>query len=149
GPVDKPQWKRQRALPNSTLTKQVPPARVFATSPATRGSVTISRSPSHKLWRGRTFCSEVSQTARDASKATAEVACSCELCFDRLSRAVRSGYGAGSVGRAADAVGHEDLRVLSVRGADKHHAEVDQRNERRQDRRLLAPMDGAGARENA
>src|SRR6202035_495294 len=60
-------------------------------------------------------CSEVSQTARDASKATAEVACSCELCFYRLSRAVRSGYGAGSVGRAADAVGHEDLRVLSVR----------------------------------
>jgi hypothetical protein len=40
------------------------------------------------------------------------------------------------------------LRVLSVWGADKHHAEMDQRDERRQDRRLLAPVDGCGAREN-
>ena len=38
---------------------------------------------------------------------------------------------------------------LSVWGAHKHHAEVDQRDERRQDRRLLAPVDGGGARENA
>jgi integrase len=30
GPVDKPPWKRQRAFPSSTLTKHLPPARVFA-----------------------------------------------------------------------------------------------------------------------
>src|SRR5260221_13123078 len=34
---------------------------------------------------------EVLETARDASKATAEVACGCELCFERLPRAVGSG----------------------------------------------------------
>jgi hypothetical protein len=34
---------------------------------------------------------ELLETARDASKATAEVACGCELCFDRLPRAVGSG----------------------------------------------------------
>ena len=34
---------------------------------------------------------KVLETARDASKATAEVACGRELCFDRLPRAVRSG----------------------------------------------------------
>ncbi len=44
-----------------------------------------------KLWRGCTTYPEVLQTARDASKATAEVACGCELCFDRLPRAVGSG----------------------------------------------------------
>jgi hypothetical protein len=27
--VDNPPWNRQRAFPNSTLTKQVPPARVM------------------------------------------------------------------------------------------------------------------------
>ena len=41
-----------------------------------------------------------------------------------------------------------NLRVLSVWGADKHHAEMNQRDERRQDRRLLAPVDGSGARED-
>jgi ribosome modulation factor len=51
------------------------------------------------------------------------------LCFDRLPRAVCSGEGAGSIGRAADAVSYKDLRVLSVWGADKHHAEVDQWND--------------------
>src|SRR5262249_19717265 len=66
-----------------------------------------------------------------------------------LPRAVRSGEGAGSIGRAADAVSYKNLGVLSVWGADKHHAEVDQWNERRQDRRLLATVDGGGARENA
>ena len=65
------------------------------------------------------------ETARDASKATAEVACGCELCFNRLSQAVGSGEGAGSIGRATDAVGYEDLRVLSVWGVDKHHTEMD------------------------
>ena len=30
GPVDNPPWKRQRAFPRSTLTKQVPPARLIA-----------------------------------------------------------------------------------------------------------------------
>src|SRR5262249_55330827 len=103
---------------------------------------------SPKLWRGRTTHPEVLATAGDASKATAGVACGCELCFDRLPRAVGSGEGAGSVGRATDAVGYEDLRVLSVWGPDKHHAEMDQRDKRRQDRRLLAPVDGCGAREN-
>jgi hypothetical protein len=44
-----------------------------------------------KLWRGRTTYSEVFETARDTSKATAKVARGCELCFDRLSRAVGSG----------------------------------------------------------
>jgi hypothetical protein len=33
-------------------------------------------------------------------------------------------------------------------GADKHHAQMDKRNERRQDRRLLAAVDSCGAREN-
>src|SRR3982074_548988 len=33
---------------------------------------------------------EVLETARDARKATAEVACGCEFCFDRLPRAVSS-----------------------------------------------------------
>ena len=74
-----------------------------------------------KLWRGHTTYPEVLETARDASKATAEVACGCELCFDRLSRAVGSGEGARSVGRATNAVGYEYLRVLCVWGADKHH----------------------------
>jgi hypothetical protein len=60
-----------------------------------------------KLWRGRATCTEVFKTARDASKATAEVACGCQLDLDRLSRAVGSGQGAGSVGRATDAVGYE------------------------------------------
>src|SRR5690242_5934835 len=32
-----------------------------------------------KLWRGRTTFPEVFETARDASKATAKVACGCEL----------------------------------------------------------------------
>src|SRR2546430_10797769 len=41
-----------------------------------------------KLWRGCTTYPEVLETARDASKATAEVACGRELCFDRLPRAV-------------------------------------------------------------
>src|SRR4029077_15337665 len=103
---------------------------------------------SAKLWRGCTTWPQVLETARDASKTTAEVACGCELCFDRLPRAVGSGQGARSVGRATDAVGYEDLRVLSVWRADKHHAEMDQRDERRQDRRLLTPVDGCGAREN-
>lgn len=40
---------------------------------------------------------EVFETASDASKATAEVACGCKFCFDGLSRAVRPGQGAGSV----------------------------------------------------
>src|SRR5215510_15357099 len=88
------------------------------------------------------------KTAGYASKATAEVACGCELRFDRLPRAVGSGKGAGPVGRATDAVRYQDLRVLSVRGADKNHAEMDQRDERRQDRCLLTPMDSCGAREN-
>ena len=47
--------------------------------------------PTQKLWRGRTTYSEVFETARDARKATTEVACGCELDFDRLSRAVGSG----------------------------------------------------------
>src|SRR6516165_6271722 len=67
---------------------------------------------------------EVLETARDASKAAAEIASGCELCFDRLPRAVGSSWGAGSIGRAADAVGYQDLRVLSVWRADKYHAEV-------------------------
>jgi hypothetical protein len=46
---------------------------------------------SPNLWRGRATYPEVLETARDASKATPEVACRCELCFDRLPRAVRSG----------------------------------------------------------
>ena len=37
------------------------------------------------LWRGRPTFSEVFETAGNASKATAEVACGCELRFDRLS----------------------------------------------------------------
>ena len=37
------------------------------------------------LWRGRMTCPEMLETAGDASKATAEVACGCELYFDRLS----------------------------------------------------------------
>jgi hypothetical protein len=65
-----------------------------------------------KLWRGRTTYPEVFETARDASKATAKVACGCKLCFNRLSRAVGSGQGAGSVGRATDTVGYEDLRLI-------------------------------------
>src|SRR6476619_4662814 len=101
------------------------------------------------LWRGCVTCPEMLETAGNASKATAEVACGCELCFDRLPRAVGSGQGARSVGRATDAVGYEDLRVLSVWRADKHHAEMDQRDERRQDRRLLTSVDGCGARENS
>ena len=60
-----------------------------------------------KLWCRRTTYPEVFETGRDASKATAEVACGRELSFDRLSRAVDSGKGAGSVGRATDAVGYE------------------------------------------
>src|SRR6185437_10440221 len=70
------------------------------------------------LWRGcrNMSCPEMLETAGNASKATAEVACGCELRFDRLSRAVGSGEGAGSVGRATNAVGYEDLRVLSVWG---------------------------------
>jgi hypothetical protein len=47
--------------------------------------------PWGKLWRGCTTYPEVLETARDASKATAEVACGCELRFDRLPRAVGSG----------------------------------------------------------
>jgi hypothetical protein len=44
-----------------------------------------------KLWCRRTTYPEVFETGRDASKATAEVACGRELSFDRLSRAVGSG----------------------------------------------------------
>jgi hypothetical protein len=65
--------------------------------------------------------SEVFETTRDARKATAEVACGCEFCFDGLSRAVGSGQGAGSVGRAPYPVGYKYLGVLSVWGADKDH----------------------------
>ena len=108
-----------------------------AAHPAREAQVLATSILMPALWRGRTTYLEVFETTRDASKATAEVACGCDLCFDRLSRAVGSGQGAGSVGRAADAVGYEDLRVLSVWGADKHHAEMDQRDERRQDRCLL------------
>src|SRR5215831_11570129 len=101
------------------------------------------------LWRGSAAYPEVLETARDASKAAAEIAGGYELCFDRLPRAVCSGEGGGSIWRATDAVSYKNLPVLSVWGADKHHAEVDQRDERRQDRRLLATVDGRGARENA
>jgi hypothetical protein len=41
------------------------------------------------------------------------------------------------------------LRVLSVWRADKHHAEMDQRHERRQNHCLLTAMDGCGAHENS
>src|SRR6478672_4542552 len=116
---------------------------MFATLPANVG-YNVHRRGRSKLWRGRTTFPEVFETARDASKATAEVVCGCELCIDRLSRAVGSGEGAGPVGRATDAVGYEDLRVLSVWGADKYHAEMDQRDKRRQDRCLLASVDGRG-----
>src|SRR5262249_56354461 len=51
-----------------------------------------------KLWRGCTTYPEVLQTARDASKATAEVACGCELCFDRLPRTIGSAGVAGPEG---------------------------------------------------
>src|SRR5262249_61377688 len=91
---------------------------------------------------------EVLGAGGEGSKGAAGVASGRELSFDRLPRAVGSGQGAGSIGRAADAIGYENLRVLSVRCADKHHAEVDQGDERRQDRRLLATVNGAGAREN-
>jgi hypothetical protein len=37
------------------------------------------------LWRGCMTCPEMLETAGNASKATAEVACGCELRFDRLS----------------------------------------------------------------
>src|ERR1700745_2315526 len=91
---------------------------------------------STNLWRGCATCPEVLEAVRDASKAAAEVASGRQLSFDRLPRAVGSGEGAGSIGRAADAIGYEDLRVLSVRCANKHHAEMDQRAQRRQDSRL-------------
>jgi ribosome modulation factor len=79
-----------------------------------------------KLGGCRAACLEALETARDAGKVAAEVACGCELCIDRLTRAVSSGQGTGSIGRAANAVGYQDLRVLSVWGAYKYHAEVDQ-----------------------
>src|SRR5262245_54046454 len=44
-----------------------------------------------KLRCGCTMFPEASETARDASKATAEVACGRELCLDWLPRAVGSG----------------------------------------------------------
>ena len=101
------------------------------------------------LLRGGSACPEVLQAVRDAGNAAAKVASGREFSFDRLPRAVRSGQRAGSIGRAADAIGYEDLRVLSVGGANKHHPEVDQRAERRQDCRLLAAVDGSGAREDS
>ena len=59
-------------------------------------------------------CPEMLETGGNASKATAEVACGCELRFDWLSSAVGSGKGAGPVGRATDAIRYQYLRVLSV-----------------------------------
>src|SRR5262245_46649782 len=117
-------------------------------SPEAGGAIRKPHAPlAH--WRSRAAYPKVLETARNTSKAAAEVARCCEFCFDRPPRAVGSGQRAGSIGRAANAVGYEDLRVLAVWGANKHHAEVDQRDERRQDRRLLAAVDGGGARENA
>ena len=55
------------------------------------GSIAHRGRESLKLRRGRTTCPEVLETARNPGKATAEVACCCELCLDRLPRAVGSG----------------------------------------------------------
>ncbi len=57
---------------------------------ATRSPRQRAPADSVALSRRRTIRPEVLETARDASEATAEVACGRKLCFDRLPRAVVS-----------------------------------------------------------
>ena len=81
--------KAQIGCPLSELKREVrcPSEHDFLDCSAC-GDLARDRSP--KLWRGRGACPEILETVRDASKAAAEVASGCELCFDRLPRAVDS-----------------------------------------------------------
>jgi hypothetical protein len=68
--------------PNSNLVCRTAPMRMICS----------------RLWHCRAAHPEILEPVRDAGEAAAEVARGCELCFDRLPRAVGSSQSAGSIG---------------------------------------------------
>jgi len=83
---------------------------------------------------------QILESGGDPGHAGAQIARGLKLGFDRLARAVRAGQRGRPVGRAADPVGDQYLRVLAVWGAHEDHSEVQQRHERGQDGGFLAVL---------